>query len=320
MGHDLFASVVGYEDPDIVETVESLVEDPGMSVHVAVVLQSDDDKIARHLWQMPEVDLVHLPSHKARGVGWARALAQTMYEQEEYYYQTDSHANFYPHWAADLATMHERLGGMNVISTYPRSRECVTTTEVTVIEPFQWGDIGLQGRCQDYHRDIFDNKPIHARLVAGGHLFANGRFVMDVPYDPHIYFGGEEFSLAIRAFTQGYRLWHPAKTVCCHLYDLENKRGRVWENDEEWWMRDLHSKRRIAAMLNWPPVGYYPPLGIYGLGTVRTMAEYEDYAMCSIFDRTFEADSDWRGLDNEAIQHRNVAVEGHPNTVKWDLL
>ena len=41
---------------------------------------------------------------------------------------------------------------------------------------------------------------------------------MNVPYDPTLYFLGEEITLAVRAYTHGYDLFHPSETIVWHEY------------------------------------------------------------------------------------------------------
>ena len=47
------------------------------------------------------------------------------------------------------------------------------------------------------------------RLVCAHFLFAPGSYVNDVPCDPDLYYSCAEITLAIRAFTHGYDLFHP---------------------------------------------------------------------------------------------------------------
>ena len=55
--------------------------------------------------------------------------------------------------------------------------------------------------------------PGKSRLLAAGLVFARGAFLREVPMDPQVYFQGEEVSLAIRAYTHGYNLYHPTENV-----------------------------------------------------------------------------------------------------------
>ena len=284
MTADVFVAIAALSDPDVVETIESIRHAPGRSIRVAVFLQDDDAKTIRALREIDDIDLVHVPTRTARGVGFARAIAASMYENEPWYYQCDSHACFHDNWAEDLIAMADRLDEKAIISTYPRSRECYKPTEITLIEPFLIGDAGLMGRCQDYPASMFDGTCQKARLVGGGHFFAPGDFVADIPYDPHMLFAGEEFSVTIRAWTNGYNLYHPNSTVTYHLYDLEGRRKFIWDYYKQFGERDVFTKRRVATLLGKDSID----MGVYGLGTARTYASYEEYAGCDMLAETFE--------------------------------
>ncbi len=67
-------------------------------------------------------------------------------------------------------------------------------------------------------------RPLRARFVSAHFLFTLGAFVNDVPYDPELYFHGEEIMLAIRAFTHGYDLFHPPEHILWHEYTRDLSR------------------------------------------------------------------------------------------------
>jgi hypothetical protein len=112
--------------------------------------------------------------------------------------------------------------------------------------------------------------------VAGAFIFARGSFVEDIPYDPYLYFHGEEQNISMRAFTHGWDIWHPNKTVMFHLYKkrnedeaplhwdakFEEKRKRKWHELKK------RADKRLAKLF----MG--GNLGVYGLGKVRTIEDY----------------------------------------------
>jgi hypothetical protein len=122
------------------------------------------------------------------------------------------------------------------------------------------------------------HRPLRARFVSGGFLFASGSFVREVPYDPELYFLGEEASMTVRAFTHGYDLFHPCETIVWHDY-VRKDAVKHWDDHTEankiemqWGERDLRSKRKIRRLLLGQPVD------AFGLGSVRTVEEFEEYA------------------------------------------
>jgi hypothetical protein len=109
-------------------------------------------------------------------------------------------------------------------------------------------------------------------------LFTIGEFVKEVSYDPELYFIGEEISLTIRAFTNGYDLFHPPEPIVWHEY-TRSYRPKHWDDhvkrqgvDIEWYQREATSVEKIRQFL------IAPTIGPFACGTVRSFAEYEAYA------------------------------------------
>jgi hypothetical protein len=119
---------------------------------------------------------------------------------------------------------------------------------------------------------------LRARFVSAGFLFAAGTFVGDVPYDPELYFLGEEAAMTLRAFTNGYDLFHPSETIVWHDY-VRQAGIKHWDDHTEanktgakWSEQDLQSKNKIRKLLSGQP------LDPFGLGSARTISEFEEYA------------------------------------------
>ena len=88
-------------------------------------------------------------------------------------------------------------------------------------------------------------EPIPARFYSAHFAFASGQFVKEVPHDPDYYFHGEEISIAVRAYTHGYDLFHPHKIIAWHEYTRKN-RTKQWDDDKSWHLKndDCHLRNR----------------------------------------------------------------------------
>jgi hypothetical protein len=122
------------------------------------------------------------------------------------------------------------------------------------------------------------DRPLRARFLSAHFLFAPGSFVEDVPYDPDLYFLGEEITLSIRAHTHGYDLFHPCDVIVWHEYTRQS-RPKHWDDhvkrngvDLEWHERDAVSRAKVHQFLAEPNTGHF------GCGAARTFADYEAYA------------------------------------------
>ena len=121
-------------------------------------------------------------------------------------------------------------------------------------------------------------------------------FVQDVPYDPELYFLGEEITLAVRAFTHGYDLFHPARHIVWHEYTRAG-RAKHWDDHTHesgslvaWYERDAASLAKARRLLTEPWEGRD------GVGNVRGVADYEAYAGVSFRHRRVQ---DYTRLNRE---------------------
>jgi hypothetical protein len=140
-------------------------------------------------------------------------------------------------------------------------------------------------------------EPVRARFLSAHFLLTLGMFVRDVPYDPALYFIGEEITLTLRAFTAGYDLFHPGEVIVWHEYTRDYRPHKHWtdhspENHVEiaWYERHRVSLDRVRQFLREPWIGEY------GLGRERTLAEYEAYAGVSFRHRKVQ---DYTRLSHE---------------------
>jgi Glycosyltransferase (GlcNAc). len=130
-------------------------------------------------------------------------------------------------------------------------------------------------------------EPIPARFYSAHFCFADGIFCKEVPHDPEYYFHGEEISIAVRAFTWGYDLFHPHKIVAYHEYTRKG-RTKQWDDDKEWGKRNEHCHKRNRKLFGMDNEVQDVDFGIYGFGPVRSLRDYEKYAGLSFKKRAVQ--------------------------------
>jgi hypothetical protein len=145
--------------------------------------------------------------------------------------------------------------------------------------------------------DTWDDKskPLPARFYSAHFAFTVGEFCLEVPHDPNYYFHGEEISIAVRAFTQGYDLYHPNKVVCWHEYTRKG-RTKQWDDDKEWVRRNNECHLRNRKLFGMDGEVNDIDFGPYGFGSVRTLRDYERYAGLS-FSR--------RAIQKHVLEHKS---------------
>ncbi|MGI4830854.1 MAG: GlcNAc-transferase family protein [Janthinobacterium lividum] len=289
----IFVSIASYRDPQIVATIEDLFAKARYPARVRVGLcwQHGEEMLPAAFWADERLRIHDVPWHESRGACWARAEMMKLWQGETWFLQVDSHCRFKVGWDEYLVRTARGLASPKVVlSTYatafvPGEREFLeeapqqmalagfTPEGIAHMKPL--GMRNWQGLRQ----------PRRARFLSAGFLFAPGSFVEEVPYDPELYFLGEEVTMTVRAFTSGYDLYHPAASVVWHDY-VRQDAVKHWEDHTEeakpgaaWSVQDLQSKARVAKLLAGGA------LQAFNLGTARTLAEYEAYAGISFKTR-----------------------------------
>ena len=140
--------------------------------------------------------------------------------------------------------------------------------------------------------------PIPARFYSAHFAFTTGLFAEECQHDPELYFHGEEISIAVRAFTHGYDLFHPNEIIAYHEYTRQG-RTKHWDDHSEWGELNRASHERMRKLLGidneCAPCQRKKLFQKYGLGTERTLKEYEEYAGIRFNDRAVRQST----LDNK---------------------
>lgn len=129
--------------------------------------------------------------------------------------------------------------------------------------------------------------PVPARFYSAHFAFSLGSFVEEVPHDPQYYFHGEEISIAVRAYTHGYDLFHPHKVIAWHEYTRKG-RTKQWDDDKKWVDKNNGSHLRNRKLFQMDGLEKDIDFGIYDFGTVRTLEDYERYAGLSFNKRAVQ--------------------------------
>jgi hypothetical protein len=296
-GATIFISVAAYCDPMLAFTLNSArsqAADPER-VFIGVVEQAPIGQWLRPLdeWSRAHVRWTRVDALEARGPCWARSLAMALYQGEDWFLQIDSHTWFEPGWDERLLRWGEACIARNprtLLTCYPNAFMLRDGNPVAQPVTSKVLALVVNGNAEfaaDHPVLSFEgvavecDESVPGLNVAGGCLFAPGRIVQDLPYDPQLYFHGEEQAYAVRAWTHGWDIMHIPGMPMYHLYTQPGAPPRPmhWspEHDAQravrWAALEQAARRRLSALL-WEGAD----LGAYGLGTVRTLADYAAFS------------------------------------------
>jgi glycosyltransferase involved in cell wall biosynthesis len=288
----IFVQIASYRDPQLVPTIKDMLENSKTpeNLVIGIARQFNPEDGFDNLDEYREdkrFRIIDIPYQDSKGVCWARHQVQQLYGGEEYTLQIDSHMRFEKDWDETLIKMIEGLQKDGF-------KKPLLTGYVSSFDP----ENDPAGRAQDAWRMVFDRfipegavfflpetipgwremtKPITARFYSAHFCFTLGQFSHEVQHNPEYYFHGEEISIAARAYTWGYDLFHPHIPVVYHEYTRKG-RTKQWDDDKTWSQKNNQShltNRKLFGMDGETQEGHDGP---YGFGSVRTLRDYEKYA------------------------------------------
>jgi GT2 family glycosyltransferase len=129
--------------------------------------------------------------------------------------------------------------------------------------------------------------PKPTAFVAAGFLFGSSAWIREVPYDPDLYFHGEETTLAVRLWTSGWDFFGPTDAIIWHQYS-KIVRSLHWEDNRQWHEIEAVSLARMRHLLGMDPEPSDTPVDLTGfdLGSVRTLEQYQQMSGIDFRART----------------------------------
>jgi hypothetical protein len=93
-------------------------------------------------------------------------------------------------------------------------------------------------------------RPLPGVLIGGCLLFGPDRTIPEVPYNPDLYFWGEEISVALRLWTHGFNLNNPDRILLFHLYKAAGRSQLThWADHADWDQANGLSLQRLQALI-----------------------------------------------------------------------
>jgi hypothetical protein len=286
----IFVQIASYRDGELLPTLRDCVAKAAHpeNLRFGICWQRDETETLGEFLNDRRFRVISVNYRDSKGVCWARNALQSLYDQETYTLQADSHHRFIARWDEVLIKMLRQLDSEKPLLTsyappYDSADEEKRDSAPLMID---FGGFARDCIVSTHPRLLrfseMPRRPIPARFYCAHFAFAHGRFCEEVKHDPNLYFHGEELTIAVRAFTHGYDLFHPHRVVLWHEY-VRSRGRKHWDDHVDacgaakpWYLLDRTSQRRCRVLLGQDPGEV--DFGEYGLGKIRTLDAYQRYA------------------------------------------
>lgn len=288
----IFISIASYSDPVLTNTIESAISnaDYPNDLYFGVVIQDRERQIP-DLSHIQNLSKITMHVKEARGAGYARHLANTLYNNQDYFLQIDSHTLFEKSWdsvlieelkKAKMVANNDKI----ILSCYPAPFYVEPNKQIFFIKDSKEQPAYPTRQKLILHKknywtservEFVDKKklfPEESNTVLAGFIFADAKLINEVPYDPEISFFGEEVCFAMRAWTRGWDIYSPSKIILHHFY-YRHGYVKAWKDRGlkkiSWTDLEEISKEKQKKVL----CGIES--GTYGAGNARSINDYEKF-------------------------------------------
>eukprot|EP01084_Bolivina_argentea_P300685 518554_1 len=193
-------------------------------------------------WQI-QIDRIDFKD--AKGPMYGRYRTELFYNNENYFMQIDAHSRMVPYWDNICIDMFVRTNNIRaVFTTYPKAVRFdnnwkppvpQSNHDVVIIPQTKMLSHNFMFKHERGNDSPNPGKCVIAPFFAAGFSFQSGKRIIDVPSDPYLpyLFDGEEISMGIRMWTNGYDLYVPDRDIVYHIYSMKLRKGEkrhlFWE-------------------------------------------------------------------------------------------
>ncbi|KAJ3082833.1 hypothetical protein HK102_001435, partial [Quaeritorhiza haematococci] len=200
-------------------------------------------------------------SKDAPGLTFARYLCSTLWQEEDYFLQLDSHVRMVKDWDKKLIQTVKQIqiktrNPRIALSTYADTMDSypkylagdpdVVDRPPCICQAFfnQDGMISLHGA-----RTLPKTNPVHVPFIGAGFVFCpTKQFLQEVPFNLYLddVFVGEEILLSARLWMHGWDVYTPSEHIVFHHFTRSSE-PKFWEHHER---NNKQGMQRVTFFLN----------------------------------------------------------------------
>jgi hypothetical protein len=273
----IFISLAAYRDPDLINTVRSFYENAKHKERLFFSLVSHEGPETNFDFSFIPNDQINynkIDYLLADGACSGRHLANSLLKPKyKYFLHTDSHSRAKKDWDEMLITCYdkckEKWGEDYIFTKYPHGFK------------IDWNEDGTGTDIIDYNNESMNKViPVWDEIeylyllrwhgledleygdqtygFCANFAFGSSEAFLRAPYDPYMYFLGEEISLGIRLTVKGVKLVAPPINAIWTNYDRDNgHRNFHWLDNNLWGTRDKFARHRVNDLFHGVDLGVY---------------------------------------------------------------
>lgn len=297
----IFVSIAAYRDTECPWTLKDLFAKAAKPHRVFAgvvnqVIEGEDEDCL----EIPEqwknnIRVTIVSAKESMGACWARSRVQVdHFRDEDYFLQVDSHSRFAESWDEKFIQMlkacrvEKPIVSVHPVGYIPPDKLTKPTMPIMVADRFLGHGVFIV-KQRVLSLEQAEPRPRPNAFIGAGLIFTIGKWVREVPYDPYLYFQGEEISLSARSWTHGYDLFSP--NDCLVFHDYTNRpRPKHWSDNRDWGKLHEIAATRLKVMLGMEKTRNAEALkefNRYGLGNHRDLAQYIEFCDVNFKERTF---------------------------------
>lgn len=290
----IYIAITAYNEPYLKTTIENCLDMAKYPDRVYFGVCSHYNDGQSPTLNFPNTKVMDVFYDSVLGVGQGRLNALAFYNNEDYFFQIDSHMFFQRNWDEIIIDYYEKIKSINP--------KLAITTYVPWWSPNEDGSINFYDpdnsnffpRQMIYDKDYFNEQYPKFKLESSNcydyeyeehfgfsahFLFSESNFIQEIMPDPFLTFGGEEQTTALRMSSRGYKIFAIDQPIVWH----RNKgHGVLYENDRmsfggqgdrelfNFFIRKNHeSLVRAKKILTGEILGYW------GAPTLEALQKYE---------------------------------------------
>lgn len=291
----IFIAITAFNDNFIKMTVDSALEKAKFPKRISFGIfehRIDNNFFNFENYNREKLKHIKLNYEAMLGLGASRSMPFSLYNEEDFIFQIDAHMIFEKNWdeiiiKKFLEIQNDIKHNKIIISDRPNwwnfkednsiffSKQERSENEMDTMI-LQNKNAGGYPLIYGEVKKIDDKKYFEHSLFSAHYVFSTPSFFQEIYLDPLITFGGEEHTMALRAWTRGYRLFNIKNNIIWHYNksNIKDLNDRLFNPGNPIFVKHYNRKRQIS-LKRVKKILTGEILGYWGAPDLNLLKEYE---------------------------------------------